>query len=50
MLTAIADYIPLSFAEHLVNEQSILIPYNTGNINIALGIAIVIGTSKKINK
>ena len=47
MLTAIADYIPLSFAQHIVNDQSILIPYNTGNINIAIGMAIVIGTSKK---
>lgn len=50
MLTAIADYIPLSFAQHIVNDQSILIPYNTGNINIAIGMAIVIGTSKKISK
>lgn len=50
MLTLTTDYIPLSFAAYNMDGTQIQIPYQTGYVNASLGMAIVIGTSKKRNK
>ncbi len=47
MLTLASDYIPISFASYQIESQQIALPYQTGYMNISLGIAIVVGTSKK---
>jgi len=47
MLTVAADYIPMNFAGYAVEGQEILLPYQTSYVNVAMGLAIVVGTSKK---
>lgn len=50
MITATTDYLPLSFAAYQAEGQTIQLPYQTGCVNATIGLAVVIGTSKKKNR
>lgn len=46
MLTLAADYIPTNFAAYQLEDMEILLPYETGRFNFAMGLAVIIGKRK----
>lgn len=48
MLTLATDYIPLSYAKAATDKGSISLPYKTPGANVTFGLAIVVGTNKRV--
>lgn len=47
MLTLATDYVPLTYAQAVIDNKKLSLPYKTPGVNVSFGIAIVAGTNKK---